>query len=66
MCVFEIIHLSSMPPPDLTSLVLCPHESQDVAMITTSLKWGISGNNKKSHFLKMLGENTMLEMNNLK
>ncbi|CAH0404200.1 unnamed protein product [Chilo suppressalis] len=33
--------LSSTPPPDFTSLVLCPHASQTVAIITTSLKCGM-------------------------
>ena len=31
-----------MVPPALTSLDLSPQASQVVAMITTSLKWGIS------------------------
>ena len=37
-----LVPFGSMPPPDLTSFVLCPQESQFVAIITTSLKWGIS------------------------
>ena len=38
--------LDSIPPPLLTSFVLCPQYSQTVAIMTTSLKWGISVNEK--------------------
>lgn len=38
-----LVPWGSIPPPDLTSLVLWPQKSQTVAMMTTSLKCGISG-----------------------
>lgn len=37
----------SIPPPDLTSFVRFPQTSQFVAIMTTSLKWGISGQVKE-------------------
>ena len=42
-----LVPLGSIPPPDLTSLVLWPQLSHNVAMITTSLKCGMSGKGKK-------------------
>ena len=50
--------VGSIPPPDFTSLVLWPQESHKVAIITTSLKCGIS--EKNQHTLVVNRTHTLL------
>lgn len=58
MCSLIFFALSPNPVPPLTSLSRKPHESQVVAMITVSLKYGISSRQVKGPQGKMIWQSS--------